>query len=341
MKSELIKQLPKVELHCHLDGSISMNTIRKLAKMNDKEIPESDEALRKKLSVSKNCENLSDYLSCFDFVLPLLQTKESLSLAAYDVLKQASDENVCYIELRFSPLLHTHEGLSLEEITRAVIEGIKHATNQLDITCGLILCMMRHKANEENLEIVEIAKKLQNEWQIGVDLAGDEFAYDTELFEMSISAANRHNLSITLHAGECGNKQNIVDSVAYGSTRIGHGLAMKDAEEVKQLCKENGIHIELCPSSNLQTKAILCLEEYPIHQYMEYGIPISVNTDNRTVSNTTMSQEFLLLSECFEISYETMKRITLDSIQNSFASNDLKKELTNEINREYQALVSI
>jgi adenosine deaminase len=336
MERETIKRLPKVELHCHLDGSVSIDAIKRLADINNVEIPTDEAELRRKISVSKECRDLKDYLNCFSFVLPLLQTKESLTLAAYDVMKQASDETICYIELRFSPLQHMEQGLSQTEVVRAVIEGVKQGNQDFNVDCGLILCMMRHRSEKDNQEVVEVAKQLKDEWLLAVDLAGDEARYDTELFEKPIAIAHNYHLPMTLHAGECGNQKNIVDSIRFGATRIGHGLTMKDTMDIKQLCADSKTHVEMCPTSNLQTRAIDDIANYPFMKYLELGIPVSINTDNRTVSNTTLTDEICLLDEHFDISYGLLKEITLISINQSFVSDNKKEKIIKYINEEYK-----
>lgn len=339
MQRETIKNLPKIELHCHLDGSVSMEAIKRLAKLNNVNIPIDETELRKKISVSKDCRDLQDYLNCFSFVLPLLQTKESLTLAAYDVMKQANDETICYIELRFSPLQHMEKGLSQVEVVRAVIEGVKQASLDFDVECGLILCMMRHRSEKENQELIEVAKELKNEWLLAVDLAGDEARYDTVLFEKPITEAYNYHLPITLHAGECGDKKNIVASISFGATRIGHGLTMKDTMDIKQLCVDHRTHVEMCPTSNLQTRAIESIANYPFMEYLELGIPVSINTDNRTVSNTTLTDEICLLDEYFNLTYRLLKEVMLSSINQSFASNDKKQTISRFIDEAYESVV--
>ena len=339
MQREIIKKLPKVELHCHLDGSVSMEAIKRLAEINNVDIPTSDVELRKKISVLRDCRDLKDYLNCFSFVLSLLQTKESLTLAAYDVLKQASDENICYIELRFSPLQHMEQELSQTEIVRAVIEGVKQGSHDFGVECGLILCMMRHRSGKENQEVIEVARQLANEWSLAVDLAGDEARYDTALFEKPITIAHNYHLPITLHAGECGNQKNIVDSINFGATRIGHGLTMKDTMDIKQLCVDHKTHVEMCPTSNLQTRAIESIANYPFMEYLELGIPVSINTDNRTVSNTTLTDEICLLDEYFNISYQLLKEVMLSSINQSFTSDAKKQKISKLIDEAYESVV--
>lgn len=338
MEKDVIKKLPKVELHCHLDGSISIDLIKILLAKANQEVP-SDEQLRKQISVDENCDNLSDYLACFDFILPLLQTQEALTLAAYDVLKQAAVENVCYMELRFAPSQHQRNELSMMEVVSSVMEGVEKATRDFGITCTLLLCMMRNDTDEKNEEVIRTANTLKAKHPLGIDLAGDENFYETALFETLISLVTSSNLPMTLHAGESGNAKNIMDSVQFGALRIGHGLAMREVDEIKQMCQQRKVLVELCPTSNLQTKAIADMRNYPLMDYVKANIPISINTDNRTVSNTTLSDEYILLGTYFDIPYTFMEAIAMASIQHSFATEELKAQLIAKMKGDYESIL--
>ena len=339
MKKEVVKMLPKVELHCHLDGSICAKTIRKLAKMQGYPLPESEEELQNMLQAPKDCTSLAEYLKRFDVVLELLQTKEALEEVAYDLIEQAADENVQYIEIRYAPYLVTEKGLTPEESIEAVLKGLKRGEETFQVKSNLLLCGMRHHEEEKNTKIVELARAFKETSVVGFDLAGDEKSYPALNYKTVLKLAEEYHILITLHAGECGSVQNIIQSVQMGAKRIGHGIAMYDDEKVRALCKEKDILIEMCPTSNIQTKAVETWEKYPFAKFYKEGLKICINTDNRTVSGTTLTQEYMELYQHFKISYADMKQLNKNAIEGSFASDKIKESVLNKIEREYENYV--
>lgn len=342
MDKNIIKKLPKVELHCHLDGSVRPSVIREIAKSQDFLLPESDEALNKLLTVPDDCDSLYNYLRCFDLIVDLLQTSEAIEKATYDLIKQAEEENVRYVEIRFSPIFFISKGLiTITEAINAVLEGAKKGLADFGVYSGILLCGMRHHSAEQNEAIVEyIHSNLDcNIMPIGFDLAGDESKFPPRLFETAFKKAKEYNIPITIHAGECGSADNIRQSIELGATRIGHGIAMKDDTDVQDLCKEKNVLIEMCYTSNLQTKAITKAEEFPIMDYLKKEIPLCLNTDSRTVSNTTLTDEVMKLNKLFGFSYKDLYKTTCDAILHSFASEEVKQKILREIDQAYSDFI--
>ncbi|MHC5247351.1 adenosine deaminase [Enterococcus sp. LJL90] len=331
MEREILQQLPKVELHCHLDGSLSQKLLQKLAEQAG--LPQ---ALVKEAVVPENCESLADYLRCFDVVLPLLQTAENLTLAAIDVIEQAASENICYLEIRFAPELHREKGLSLAEVITAVAAGVKQGEALFDIHVNLLICGMRHHETAVNQAVFQAAADSVKEKVVGVDFAGDEANYPPAEFGDFLAFAKQHNLQITLHAGECGCPRNVVESIQLGAKRIGHGVAIKDDVAAQDFCREQQVLIELCPTSNLQTKAVASIAEYPFRQFFDSGLLCSINTDNRGVSQTNLTQEYQFLVEHFALTQAEMQQLNLQALTHSFAAEAVKKELAEKITKGYQ-----
>lgn len=340
LEEKYIKQLPKIELHCHLDGSIRPHILERLAQTQGKPLPWTGDALVKKMSVPENCDSLLDYLTCFDTVLPYLQTQEAIELAAFDLIEQAAEENIAYIEVRFAPLLFNQEGLAITTIVEAVLAGLARGKETFGVMSNALLCGMRHHSTEANTLVVETAKDFLSEGVVGFDIAGDEAAYPAELYTSLIDLADSYHVPLTLHAGECGCPQNILTSIEHGATRIGHGIAAVKDPQTMAACKKAGTTIEMCPTSNFQTKAVETFNDYPFPTFLEAGLNICINTDNRTVSNTTLTKEFVKLSEWYHIDYQCMAKLNHHAVDGAFISDDHKKLLHEQLNQAYLPFIN-
>lgn len=328
--AKLIKELPKVELHCHLDGSIPLATLEKLALKDNKDLNE-----LKKATAPKKCLDLKEYLQSFDVILPLLQSKENLRIATHDLVEEVAKENVYYIELRFAPLLHRRNNLTVKEIIEAVTAGITDAQEKYDIHVNLLVSAMRHHDEEVNIELINTIQELEPKLVVGFDFAGDEAQIDNDVIKTPVKLMANSALNLTLHSGECGCAQNVIEAIHLGATRIGHGIAIKDSPEAIELCKSNDILLEVCPSSNIQTNAIASWDAFPLRMFLDSGLKFCINTDNRTVSQTNLSNEYTLLMEHCGLTFSEMKRLNLNAIEASFAKTSVKEAVTEKINQEY------
>ena len=317
--------MPKIELHCHLDGSMSVELTQKLLADMGEEYTK--EELQEALTAPMDCPSLADYLKRFDLPLRCLQTKEGLRAAAEELALRAAKEQVKYLEVRFAPSFSTQQGLKITEIIESVNEGLKSAEAKRDIHTGILVCAMRNLDQETNLSMLKDARELLGSGVVGCDLAGDEKAYPTSGFRELFEWARKNDMPFTIHSGECGSTLNIQTAIEYGARRIGHGIAMKDDPEVMKLCADKKIGVELCPTSNLQTKAINSIEEYPFKKFYEAGIPMSINTDNRTVSDTTCTDEYMRLVDAGMFKEAMCQKIYMASLAASFADDSVKQEV--------------
>lgn len=327
MKNEWIYGLPKVELHCHLDGSLSAQTVRELAGMSGIEVPEDDEELRQALQVTDECGSLVEYLQKFRLPLSCLQTAETLRHAAYSLIKDAAAENVIYIETRFAPLCCQERGMTVKQVIKSVIDGLHQGCEEFGIKAGVLLCGMRHEAVEKNIAMLQEAHEFLGKGVCGVDIAGSEADFAPIVQREFFYEAQRLGFPITIHAGECKSAQNVHDSILLGATRVGHGIAIMDDSRILQEVKEQRIGLEMCPSSNLQTKAIESLNDYPLLMFLKEGLCVTLNTDNRMVTGTTLSEEYVRMAEQFSLSHEDLRKITNNAIDCAFAEDEVKKEL--------------
>ncbi len=317
--------MPKIELHCHLDGSMNLDVTKELLKEIGKTYE--DAQLMNMLQAPEDCPSLADYLTRFDLPISLIQTKNGLRKSAKAVALDAATENVKYIEVRFAPTFSTNEGLSIRDIIESVQIGLKEAEAEADIKTGIIVCAMRHLPMEINLAMLKEARELYGAGVVACDLAGDEKAFPTRDFVEFFETAKKLGVPYTIHSGECGSVENIRVALELGAKRLGHGIAMGRDLDLMKECARRGIGVELCPSSNLQTKAITSFDEYPLRSFMAAGIPISINTDNRMVSGTTIVREFTRVAEKFALTEEELAKIYRDSVEKSFATEEIKHDL--------------
>lgn len=329
---ETIKEIPKAELHCHLDGSIPVGTLFKMVKKQESEFTIKDiDEFRKYVTISGECKSLKEYLYRFDYPIKVLQTKENLEAATMEILEAASSENVRYIELRFAPLFHLEKGLSPEEVVEAVLEGKKQGEEKYNIACGIILCAMRHMDCAKSTELVELANKFKDKGVVAVDLAGNEEDFPPELHKQAFELAKKYGIHITIHAGETGRSENIIKSIKeLYAERIGHGTFAYKDKAVEEYLKVNAIPLEVCPTSNVQTKAVDSIKNHPLKRYIEEGLKITLNTDNRTVSKVTLSEEYVNVMEQADISFEQVIGIMRNTIEAGFCSKEVKDKILAE-----------
>ncbi len=325
-----IEKLPKIELHCHLDGSISMQTIRHLAQEAGIKLPVSDDDLRQKITAPQDAESLMDYLAPFDFVLPMLQTETALELAAYDILEQAQQDNIRYMEIRFAPTLHTSGGLTLSQVVAAVTRGLAAGERDFQVKANALLCGMRHESVDSVLTVVNLFAAGGLTHLAGFDLAGVEADGFPEAFAPVLKKVKANGIPLTLHAGECGCAQNVLDAVEAGASRVGHGVALKDIPESWPALVADKITVEMAPTSNFQTKAVDTLANYPFKQLFDAGVRVTINTDNRTVSGTTLNDEYEKIADWYDLSETEFRQIARHAFDASFMSPEQRETLAKE-----------
>ena len=321
-----------VDLHLHLDGSLEAEEIIDLARKSKVDLPTTDiKELKKLLTAAGDCKSLGEYLEKFDLPMRVLQSAAALEQAVYSLLKRLANDGLCYAEIRFAPQLHTAR-LSQEEAVRAAIEGLKSAQKDYKISAQLILCCMRGNNNyEANKETIRTAKKYLNCGVCAVDLAGNESAFPTKNFTDVFKAAADKNVPVIIHAGEAAGAKSVKDALELGAVRIGHGVhSVEDRALVKAL-KEKKVALELCYSSNLQTKAVKNKENYPLKFFLENDICVTINTDNMTVSNTTLRREYILLQKEFNISDDVLKRLALNGAEAAFLPKEEKTAIKEKV----------
>ena len=283
-----------IDLHLHLDGSLTPAYIIRQAKKQGLELPTWDEKeLERYLTVPKDCQNLNEYLEKFDLPCSVLQTEDALTEAVADLCERLAGQGLCYAEIRFAPQLHLQKGLTQRQVVGAAVRGLRKTE---EFEAKLILCCMRSGENEaENLETVRVAAEYLGRGVAAADLAGAEGLFPTETFENVFALARELQVPFTIHAGEAAGPESVWTALRFGARRIGHGIRSLEDEKLVDYLREHEIPLEVCPTSNFQTKAVN--GEYPLKTMLEKGLCVTLNTDNMTVSGTTLEQEFQVARE--------------------------------------------
>ncbi len=336
----IFKQLPKVDLHRHLDGSLRVETIYNLAKEQNYKLPtDSIEELKNYVQVPENCNSLGEFLKKFETFYALLEKPEAMERVAYEVSEDAYNDNVTYCEFRFAPVLQAKGGHSMEEILDAVLRGLEKAHNEFDIINPLILCCYRSESAESSLETVNLALKYRDRGIVGVDLAGDEEHFPAEIHKEAFDLAKKENLNITVHAGEVGPPSNMKEAIEIlHSNRIGHGIRLPEDRELLDFFVEKQIPLEVCPTSNVHTNAVKSYSEHPLKNLINAGVNVTINTDDPGVSNITLSDEYNLLIEKFNLDFKTIKKIMFNGINSSFTTNERKTKLKENLEQKLNEL---
>ncbi len=324
-----ITALPKIELHCHLDGSMRPSTCIDLAKQYNVKLASYDLAeVTKLMSVDKSCANLVEYIKSFALPLSLMQTEEALERVTFELLEDAAAENVKYIEVRFGPQLHREQNLSYDLIIGAVLKGIQKAERMYDIHGNIIFSFIKTMVNDDIYEILQAGANYLHQGVCAVDLAGAENPGFAENYQDYINYAIRLGYHVTMHAGEQGNSQNIEDAILLlNAERIGHGVFLYDNPRIYKLVQDLHILLEMCPSSNLDTNAVDVIKNHPFMRYYNDGIDLNISTDNRTVSSTNLTHEITCLMNELNLTLEQYKDIYRASVLHAFTSNSIKAKL--------------
>jgi adenosine deaminase len=323
-----INRLPKTELHLHLDSSLSFDAVRKL----DPSI--SNQQFFDTFVAPAKCTDLKDYLRRVEKQVDQLQTKYSLKLAAEGLIQMLEEDNVIYAEIRFAPLLHTRNGLQPHSIVETVLESIESADT--DMQLNLILCNLRYFSEAQSMETAALVKEFRDSPVVGLDLAGDEKGFSLENHIPAYRFACENSLHRTAHAGEACGPESVRETLEkLHPTRIGHGVRSFEDPGLLDHIKEKNIHLEVCPTSNIQTNVYDAFADHTVDKLYENGISLSINTDGRTTSNVSLSQEYEKLRDTFGWDSDHFLQCNLNAVEAAFISDDKKEELKKRIQEEY------
>lgn len=326
----VLKSLPKVLLHEHLDGVLRPETVIVLASnAGYTELPTNDpRELALWFHQGANQGSLAKYLEGFRHTIAVTQTEEALERVAYEQAEDLSKDGVVYYETRFAPLFHTKQGLTYQQIVSAVLKGMQRGRQEFGVQSGLIICAMRNM--NISLEMAELAVDFRARGVVGFDLAGEEGGYPPKKHVDAFHYIQRENFNITVHAGEGFGKESIWQAIQYcGAHRIGHGtrliddIAVADGRAVKlgdlaQYVLDKRIPLELCLLSNVHTGATPSLEQHPFKIFYQEKFRVTLNTDNRLMSNTSMTKEFEAAADAFGLNLDDFEKITINAMKSAF-----------------------
>jgi adenosine deaminase len=330
----ILKSLPKVLLHEHLDGVLRPKSVIALARSAkyDQLPTEDPEGLARWFHQGANQGSLSKYLEGFAHTIAVMQTEEALEQVAYEQAEDLSRDGVVYFETRFAPIFHTRKGLSHQQVVSAVLKGLERGRKEIGISSGLIICAMRNM--DVSLEMAELAVDFRERGVVGFDLAGEEGGHPPKKHVEAFHYIQRQNFNITIHAGEGFGKESIWQAIQYcGAHRIGHGtrliddIAVADGKAVKlgdlaQYVLDKRIPLEICLLSNVHTGAARSLPEHPFKILYQEKFRVTLNTDNRLMSDTSMSKEFEAARDTFGLSLEDFEKITINAMKSAFLPYD-------------------
>jgi adenosine deaminase len=273
--------------------------------------------------------SLTDYLRLFDYTLLLMQTKDALRRVIAELIEDFAHENGKYIEIRYAPLLHLRNGLSPEKVVEATIAGREEAEHRTQVKSRLILCAMRQESPELAMEVAKLAAAYQKKGVVALDIAGPENGFPPERHRKAFEFAKAAGLFLTIHAGEENCPAYVQQAIALGADRLGHGLHLEKAPEATQrLVMRRHIPLEMCPTSNLQTKGWKNYADHPIERYRREGVAVTVNTDNRLMSDTTITHELMQLRSAFGWTNETLRALMRSGVSAAFVSETEKTALS-------------
>lgn len=330
--------LPKIDLHVHLDGSLRLATIFDLAKSNGVSLPAEDEAsLKKVLKLGERCDSLEEYLKAFDVTLSVLQGPEELSRVAYELVEDNAAENVRYFEVRFSPVLHTREGLTMEAVMDAVLEGLRDGEQRFGVKSGVIICGIRNMSPETSYKLAQLCVSYKNEGVVGFDLAGAEYNNPPTTHIEAFYLVANNNINVTLHAGEAAGAESIHQAVHYNkANRIGHGTRLFKDGDLMNYVNDHRIPLEICLTSNVQTAAVKSLETHPLPLYYRKGLRVTLNTDNRLVSQTTVTDELLKAHNAFGFTMFDLKLMVMNGFKSMFQPYNVRKRWLTQMREELE-----
>lgn len=347
--------MPKVLLHEHLDGGLRPATVLELAaEAGYDELPESDpEALGAWFFEGAAKGNLPQYLEGFRHTIAVMQTREQLERVAYEAIVDLAADGVVYAELRFAPHFHTAGGLGLDAVMTAVLRGLERGREDTGTEFGLLVCAMRNESDELSLELAELAISYRSRGCVGFDLAGEEAGHPAKRHIKAFQLAKRMNFNITIHAGESFGPESIWQALQYcGAHRIGHGVRLiedvvtYDEKVVKVgdlagYVLDHRVPLEICLSSNVHTGATPSMEQHPFNVFRKLNFRVTLNTDNRLMSRTTMTDEYLIAHEVFGCDFDDLERLSINAMKSAFVNYQQRCKLIFErVKTGYAALRS-
>jgi adenosine deaminase len=336
---ELLRRLPKAELHCHLDGSVRPRTLIELGEEQGVSMPARDEATLRTYMIVNDARNLEDYLARFEVTLAVMQRGNALERIAYELAEDAAAEGVRYIEVRYSPVLNARGGLSLGEAVEAPLRGLDRAQRDYGIVTRVIVCGIRTMSPDISLELAKLAVAYRGRGVVGFDLAGGEAGNSASRHVRAFEYARCNDMACTCHAGEGDGAQSVREAVhVCGANRIGHATRLIEDQSLMEYVNDRRIALEICLTSNVQTRATDSYETHPLREFYDRGLNVVLNTDNRLMSGTTLVDEYEHAATRLGFGFDELARIALNGFESAFIPFDQRQSLIDRAKAEIAAL---
>jgi adenosine deaminase len=331
MDRELLRRLPKAELHCHLDGSLRAATLLELARERGVAMPAHSVEEVAAYMHADDARHLEDYLARFELTIAVMQTEQAIERVAYELCEDAAAEGVRYLEVRNAPLLNTRGGLSIDAALDAALAGCRRGEREHDITVRFILCSLRHLDPAVSLEMARLAVAYRDRGVVAFDLAGPEAAFPAAAHAAAFAYARENDLAVTVHAGEGAGADSVRQAVHLcGAHRVGHGTRLHEDDRLTTYVADRRIPLEVCLTSNVQTQAVPSYEVHPLRAYYDRGVVVTLNTDNRLMSATTLTDEYWYAARHLGFTWQELCDIALAGFEHGFVHWSQRRELVAE-----------
>jgi len=336
---EFVRAMPKAELHCHLDGSLRPGTLLELAAARGLSLPHHDPVALARWMRVDDAQNLEEYLARFEITLAVMQSSAEIERIAHELVLDAALDGVKYVEVRFCPALHTRASLSTDDVMNAVLHGLSRGEKETGTVARLIVCALRSFPWPHSMEMAELAVAYKDRGIVAFDLAGGELGNPAHEHAKAFEYARHNNLAVTVHAGEGDGAGSIHEAVHQcGANRIGHGTRLQEDAALEAYLVDRRIALEVCPTSNVQTRVVGTFGEHPIERYRQLGALVTVNTDNTMMSGVTLTEEFVSCAEHLGWSFDTLRDVALNGFEAAFAPYALRQALRAAAEREFAQL---
>jgi adenosine deaminase len=341
LTSDKLRRLPKAELHCHLDGSVRPQTLLELGRELGIRMPaESADELRDYMLVS-DAKSLEDYLKRFEVTVSVMQTAEAIERIAFELGADAAADGVRYIEVRNAPILNSRGRLTMAQALEAQIRGLEKAEKEHGIIARSIVCSLRQLPPATSLELAQLAVEYKDNGVVAFDLAGGEYGFPASHHAEAFAYARKKNLAVTVHAGEGDGPRSVRDAVhACGAHRLGHATRLIEDPDLTQYVNDRRIGLEICLTSNVQTHAAKSYETHPLREYFDRGMNVALNTDNRLMSGTTLTDEYVYAAKKLDFTIDELCTLALNSFEAAFLPWEQRVKLFGEMSKEMSAFAA-
>ncbi len=339
--AEIVRRMPKAELHCHLDGSLRPSTLYELSREDGITLPVTSEAALGAWMRVDDAQNLADYLARFEVTLAVMQDETSIERIAHELVEDAAADGVRYLEVRFCPALNTRRGLSLERVLLAALRGLARGERETGTVARVIVCALRSFPAPHALEMAELAAEFRDRGVVAFDLAGAEAGNPAHAHAAAFAVARAHDLAVTVHAGEGDGAHSIREAVHRCSAdRIGHGTRLFEDPSLEAYVVDRQIALEVCPTSNVQTRVVQTFAEHPLARYVRLGAVVTINTDNRLMSGVSLTDEYMRCATHLGYDLHLLGQLSLAAFDAAFLPLTLRRALRETAARDIAHLLS-